>query len=73
MRMSLVPPEQMSNMFSLFRLPQVALHYAAQTFGECGSRTCEVDAYEGALVLAVCLAIGYPYFIFMVQMVGNGR
>ena len=72
MSVSLVPPEQMSNMFFLFRLPQVALHYAAQAFGECGSRTCEVDAYEGALVLAVCLAIGYPYFIFMVQMVGNG-
>ena len=73
MSVSLVPPEQISNMFFLFRLPQVALHYTAQAFGECGSRTCEVDAYKGALVLAVCLAIGYPHLVFMVQVVGNGR
>ena len=45
-RMSLVPPEQMSNMFMLFRLPQVTLHYAAKSFGKCGSRTCEIDADE---------------------------
>ena len=46
MRVSLVPPKQMSSMFSLFRLPQITLHDAAESLGKCGSRTCEIDADE---------------------------